>query len=65
MPLCNKSPKPFFYEERWSKDYNTPISQNQLNTMQSLYSTPLYNTDMNIPGSCCSSQIFLPLNFKK
>ena len=34
-------------------------------TVQSLYNTPHYNTDLDITWSCYDSQIFLPWNFTK
>ena len=34
-------------------------------TVQSLLSTPQYNTDLDISQSCCGFQNFLPWNFTK
>ena len=33
-----------------------------LDTVQSLYSTPLYNTYLDITLSCCGSQMFLAMD---
>ena len=34
-------------------------------TGQSLYSTPRYNTDLNITRSCCGTQNFFTMEFYK
>ena len=34
-------------------------------TVQPLYNTPYYNSDLDITWSCCGSQIFLSWQFTK
>ena len=37
----------------------------KVNTVQSLYNTSCYNTDLDITWSCCGSQIYSNMEFYK
>ena len=50
---------------KYKLNINTEKNMKISTTVQSLYNTPRYNTDMDITQSCCGSNFFLPWNFTK
>ena len=45
--------------------YQDKVRTSELCTVQSLYNTPLDNTELDITRSCCSPRIFVQWNFTK